>query len=42
MICLIALLDQPYRGEMGVTPAAFELIHGQLMKRLTRVGYVIL
>jgi len=32
MICLIVLLDQPYRGEMGVSPAAFELIYGQLMK----------
>ena len=30
--CLIVLLDQPYRGEMGVSPAAFELIYGQLMK----------
>ena len=27
MICLIALLDNPLRGEVGVSPQAFELIY---------------
>ena len=31
MICLIVLLDNPYRGEVGVSPQAFELIHNQMM-----------
>jgi Protein of unknown function (DUF4239) len=31
MICLIVLLDNPYRGEVGVSPYAFELIHSQMM-----------
>jgi hypothetical protein len=31
MICLIALLDSPYRGEVGVSPQAFELIYNQMM-----------
>lgn len=32
MICLIVLLDQPYHGEMGISPTAFELVYGQLMR----------
>jgi len=31
MICLIVLLDNPYRGAVGVSPYAFELIHSQMM-----------
>jgi hypothetical protein len=31
MICLIVLLDNPYRGEVGVSPQAFELIYNQMM-----------
>jgi hypothetical protein len=31
MICVIALLDNPYRGEVGISPEAFELIYNQLM-----------
>ncbi|MEX1060449.1 MAG: hypothetical protein WED13_05455 [Methyloceanibacter sp.] len=30
MICLIALLDNPFRGEVGISPQAFELAY-QLM-----------
>lgn len=33
MICLIVLLDNPYRGELGVSPEAFQLIYKQLMYR---------
>jgi hypothetical protein len=32
LISLIALMDHPFRGEMGVSPAAFELVYDQLMK----------
>jgi hypothetical protein len=32
MICLIVLLDNPFRGEVGVSPQAFELIYSQMMK----------
>ena len=32
MICLIILLDNPYRGEVGVSPYAFDLIYGQMMR----------
>lgn len=32
MISLIALMDHPFRGEVGVSPEAFELIYNQLMK----------
>ena len=32
MICLIVLLDHPYRGEMGVSPEAFQLVYSHLMK----------
>jgi hypothetical protein len=31
MICLIVLLDNPFRGEVGVAPYAFELIYSQMM-----------
>jgi hypothetical protein len=27
MICLIAILDSPYRGDVGVSPEAFELVY---------------
>jgi hypothetical protein len=32
MICLIVLLDNPYRGAVGVSPYAFELIYDQMMR----------
>lgn len=32
MISLIALMDHPFRGEVGVSPEAFELIYNQLIK----------
>ena len=32
MICLIVLLDNPYRGAVGVSPYALELIHDQMMR----------
>jgi hypothetical protein len=32
MICLIVLLDNPFRGEAGVSPQAFELIYGQMTR----------
>jgi Protein of unknown function (DUF4239) len=32
MICLIVLLDHPFRGEVGVSPQAFELIYSQMMR----------
>jgi Protein of unknown function (DUF4239) len=32
MISLIALMDHPFRGEVGVSSEAFELIYDQLMK----------
>jgi hypothetical protein len=31
MICLIVLLDNPFRGVVGVSPHAFELIYSQMM-----------
>ena len=31
MICLIVLLDNPYRGELGVSSEAFRLIYKHLM-----------
>ena len=31
MICLIVLLDNPYRGELGVSSEAFQLVYDQLM-----------
>jgi hypothetical protein len=32
MICLIAILDNPFRGEVGVSPEAFQLVYEQIMK----------
>ena len=32
MICLIALLDNPRRGEVGVSTEAFQLIYDHLMR----------
>jgi hypothetical protein len=32
MISLIALMDNPFRGEVGVSPEAFQLVYDQLMK----------
>ena len=32
MISLIALMDQPFRGEVGVSSGAFQLVYDQLMK----------
>jgi hypothetical protein len=32
MICLIAILDNPFRGEVGVSPEAFELVYSQIIK----------
>jgi len=31
MICLIAILDHPFRGHIGVSPEAFELVYNQIM-----------
>jgi hypothetical protein len=31
LISLIVLLDHPFRGEMSVSPDAFQLIYDQLM-----------
>jgi Protein of unknown function (DUF4239) len=31
MICLIAILDNPFRGDVGVSPEAFELIYNQII-----------
>jgi hypothetical protein len=31
MICLIAILDNPFRGDVGVSPEAFELAYRQMM-----------
>jgi hypothetical protein len=31
MISLIVLMDNPFRGEVGVSPQAFELIYQQMM-----------
>src|SRR5689334_7082531 len=32
LISLIALMDHPFRGEMSVSPTAFQLVYDQLMK----------
>jgi hypothetical protein len=32
MICLIVLLDNPFRGEVGASAQAFELIYNKMMK----------
>lgn len=31
MICLSALMDNPFRGELSVSPAAFQIVYDQLM-----------
>jgi hypothetical protein len=31
MICLIAILDSPFKGEVGVSPEAFQLVYDQIM-----------
>jgi hypothetical protein len=31
MICLIAILDDPFRGEVGVSPEAFQLVYEQIV-----------
>jgi hypothetical protein len=33
MFCLIAVMDNPYRGELGVSPEAIQLIYDGLMKK---------
>jgi hypothetical protein len=33
MICLIAIEDRPFRGQVGVSPEAFELVYEQIMLR---------
>jgi len=33
MISLIVLMDNPFRGEVSVSPAAFQLVYNQLMKQ---------
>jgi hypothetical protein len=32
-ISVIALMDHPYRGELGLSPDAFQLIYGQVMQQ---------
>jgi hypothetical protein len=31
MICLSALMDNPFRGELSVSPGAFQIVYDQLM-----------
>jgi len=33
VISVIALLDHPFRGDLGVSSEAFELVYNQLMKQ---------
>ena len=33
LISLVVLMDHPFRGEMSVSPAAFQLVFDQLMKQ---------
>jgi hypothetical protein len=33
LFCLIAIMDNPYRGEISVSPDAFQLIYDGLMKK---------
>jgi len=33
MICLTALMDNPFRGELSVSPDAFQLVYDSLMKK---------
>jgi hypothetical protein len=32
IIFMILALDQPFRGDLGITPQAYQLIYDQLMK----------
>jgi hypothetical protein len=32
MICLIAILDRPFKGEIGVSPEAFQLVYQQMLQ----------
>ena len=32
MICLIVILDTPFRGEIGVSPEALELVYHQMQQ----------
>jgi hypothetical protein len=31
MICLSALMDNPFRGELAVSPAAFQVVYDSVM-----------
>lgn len=33
MICLVALMDNPYRGTISVTPESFQMVYDSLMKK---------
>lgn len=33
MFCLIATMDNPYRGEISASPEAFQMIYDGLMKK---------
>ena len=33
MFCLIAIMDNPYRGDFSISPNAFQLIYDGLMKK---------
>jgi hypothetical protein len=33
MICLVALMDNPYRGEISVTPESFQMVYDGLMRK---------
>jgi hypothetical protein len=32
MICLIAILDRTFKGEIGVSPEAFQLVYQQMLQ----------
>jgi hypothetical protein len=33
MICVVALMDNPFRGEIAVSPAAFQMVYDALMRK---------
>lgn len=33
MICLVALMDNPFRGTISVTPESFQMVYDSLMKK---------
>ena len=33
MVCLVALMDHPFRGKISITPRAFELVYHDLMNK---------